>query len=136
MIGFPILLRLSTIGIEMRGVAENPVLAAQRGINIHRINAMSWAAATMMATVAGIFFALKVRLGPDIWYVGLAGFAPALIGGMDSLSGVVMGAVIVATAEVLAAIHRAAGRACRAVSGVPGRAVDQAVGHLRLARRA
>ena len=29
-----------------------------------RINALSWAAATLMATVAGIFFSLKVRLGP------------------------------------------------------------------------
>ena len=105
MIGFPILLRLSTIGIEMRGVAENAVLAAQRGINIHRITAMSWAAATIMAAIAGIFFSIKARLGPDIWYVGLAGFAPALIGGMDSLKGVVIGAVIVATAEVLAAIY-------------------------------
>jgi branched-chain amino acid transport system permease protein len=105
MIGFPLLLRLSTVGIAMRGVAENAVLAAQRGINIHRINAMSWAAATLMATVAGIFFSIKVRLGPDIWYVGLAGFAPALIGGMDSLRGVVIGAVIVAAAEVLAALY-------------------------------
>jgi branched-chain amino acid transport system permease protein len=105
MIGFPLLLRLSTVGIEMRGVAENAVLAAQRGINIHRINAFSWAAATMMAAVAGIFFSIKVRLGPDIWYVGLAGFAPALIGGMDSLKGVLVGAVIVAAAEVLAALY-------------------------------
>ena len=105
MIGFPLLLRLSTVGIEMRGVAENAVLAAQRGINIHRINALSWAAATMMAAVAGIFFSIKVRLGPDIWYVGLAGFAPALIGGMDSLKGVVIGAIIVAAAEVLAALY-------------------------------
>ncbi|MBX9843519.1 MAG: branched-chain amino acid ABC transporter permease [Xanthobacteraceae bacterium] len=104
MIGFPVLLRLSTVGIEMRGVAENAVLAAQRGINIHRINALSWAAAAMMAAVAGMFFSIKVRLGPDIWYVGLAGFAPALIGGMDSLRGVVIGAVIVAAAEVLAAL--------------------------------
>jgi branched-chain amino acid transport system permease protein len=105
MIGFPVLLRLSTVGLEMRGVAENPVLAAQRGINIHRINAFSWAAATVMAAVAGLFFSIKARLGPDIWYVGLAGFAPALIGGMDSLKGVVVGAVIVAAAEVLAALY-------------------------------
>ena len=104
-IGFPLLLRLSTVGIEMRGVAENAVLAAQRGINIHRINAFSWAAATVMAAVAGIFFSIKVRLGPDLWYVGLTGFAPALIGGMDSLKGVLIGAVIVAAAEVLAALY-------------------------------
>lgn len=102
MIGFPVLLQRAAIGVEMRGVAENALLAAQRGINIHAINAVSWAAATAMATVAGIFFALKVRLGPDIWYVGLAGFAPALIGGMDSLKGIAIGALIVAAAEVLA----------------------------------
>jgi branched-chain amino acid transport system permease protein len=105
MIGFPLMLRLSIVGIEMRGVAENAVLAAQRGINIHRINAFSWAAASVMAAVAGIFFSIKVRLGPDLWYVGLAGFAPALIGGMDSLRGVLIGAVIVAAAEVLAALY-------------------------------
>ena len=101
MAGFPALMQRASIGVEMRGVAENALLAAQRGINIHHINALSWAAATLMATVAGIFFALKVRLGPDIWYVGLAGFAPALIGGMDSLKGIAIGALIVAAAEVL-----------------------------------
>lgn len=57
----------------------------------------------MLATIAGIFYSAKVRLGPDIWYVGLAGFAPALIGGMDSLRGVAISALIVAAAEVLAA---------------------------------
>jgi branched-chain amino acid transport system permease protein len=103
MIGLPLLLQRSAVGVEMRGVAENALLAAQRGINIHRINALSWAAATVMAAIAGMFFSLKVRLGPDIWYVGLAGFAPALIGGMDSLRGVAIGAVLVAAAEVLAA---------------------------------
>ena len=95
-------LQRAAVGIEMRAVAENALLAAQRRINIHAVNSLSWAAATVMATIAGVFFSLKVRLGPDIWFVGLAGFAPALIGGMDSLRGVAIGAVIVATAEVLA----------------------------------
>jgi branched-chain amino acid transport system permease protein len=101
--GLPLLLQRASIGVDMRAVAENALLASQRRINIHRINALSWALATVMAGVAGVFFSLKVRLGPDIWYVGLAGFAPALIGGMDSLRGVAIGAVIVAAAEVLAA---------------------------------
>ena len=103
LLGIPALLQRAAVGVEMRGVAENALLAAQRGINIHTINSLSWAAATVMATIAGVFFSLKVRLGTDIWFVGLAGFAPALIGGMDSLRGVAIGAVIVATAEVLAA---------------------------------
>ncbi len=99
----PSALQKLPIGVEMRGVAENPLLAAQRGINIHFINAQSWAAASLVAALAGVLYALKVRLGPDTWYVGLAGFAPALIGGMDSLRGVLFGAIIVAAAEVLAA---------------------------------
>lgn len=103
LIGIPMALQRARKGVEMRGVAENALLAAQRGINIHATNALSWAAAAIMATIAGVFFALKVRLGTDIWFVGLAGFAPALIGGMDSLRGVAVGAVIVAVAEVLAA---------------------------------
>jgi branched-chain amino acid transport system permease protein len=101
MLGLPLLLQRAAVGVSMRGVAENVLLAAQRGISIHTINAVSWAAAAVMAMVAGVFFSLKVRLGPDIWYVGLAGFAPALIGGMDSLRGVALGALIVAAAEVL-----------------------------------
>ena len=103
LLGIPMLVQRAAVGVEMRGVAENALLAAQRGINIHTINSLSWAAATVMATIAGVFFSLKVRLGTDIWFVGLAGFAPALIGGMDSLRGVAIGAIIVATAEVLAA---------------------------------
>lgn len=103
LIGLPWLLRGAAMGVAVRGVAENAVLAAQRGVNIHLVNALSWGVAVAMATLAGIFFALKVRLGPDIWFVGLAGFAPALIGGMDSLKGIALGALIVAAAEVLAA---------------------------------
>lgn len=103
LLGIPMLVQRAAVGVEMRGVAENALLAAQRGINIHTINSLSWAAATVMATIAGVFFSLKVRLGTDIWFVGLAGFAPALIGGMDSLRGVAIGAIIVAAAEVLAA---------------------------------
>jgi branched-chain amino acid transport system permease protein len=103
LVGIPIVLQRTRSGIEMRGVAENALLAAQRGINIHVTTAVSWAAAAIMAAIAGVFFSLKVRLGTDIWFVGLAGFAPALIGGMDSLRGVAIGAVVVAVAEVLAA---------------------------------
>lgn len=103
LLGLPWVLQRASTGVAMRGVAENALLAAQRGVNIHRVNALSWGAAGLMAAAAGVFFAIKVRLGPDIWFVGLAGFAPALIGGMDSLRGVAVGALIVAAAEVLAA---------------------------------
>jgi branched-chain amino acid transport system permease protein len=108
------------------GVCQNPLLAAQRGIDIHSINALSWAAATLMATVAGIF--ALVRLGPDIWYVGLAGFAPALIGGMDSLRG----SPWVPSSQPPKSrrtLHCAADHACRPVSRALI-ALDQTLGHL------
>ena len=137
MTGLPLILERAAIGVEMRGVAENALLAAQRGINIHLINGLSWAAAAVIATIAGIFFAIKVRLGPDIWYVGFAGFAPALIGGMDSPArrrarradrGCCRGAG--------SALYRAADRVGRAVLGAAGCIVDPSVGDLRHARGA
>lgn len=107
LVGIPAVLQRAAVGVNMRGTAENVLLASQRGININHVNALSWAIAAAVAATAGVFFALKVRLGPDIWYVGLAGFAPALIGGMDSIKGLALGAIIVAAAEVLAARYLA-----------------------------
>ena len=64
MIGFPLLLQRAAIGVEMRGVAENALLAAQRGINIHTINALSWAAATVMASAGSMIATLPAPLKP------------------------------------------------------------------------
>lgn len=98
-----VLLQRTALGVRMRAAAENPRLAANSGINIHRVIALSWGLACFGATLAALFYTTRVNLEPDSWLVGLRAFVPALIGGMNSPLGVLPGALIVAIVEVLAA---------------------------------
>jgi len=94
-------LRLSPLGIQMRAAGEKALLAAQRGINFQLLFALSWALAGFAGALAGILYANNVRLDPSLGVLGLKAFAVALVGGLDSLAGVIPGALIVAAVEVL-----------------------------------
>jgi branched-chain amino acid transport system permease protein len=99
--GLAFMLRRSKLGLQMRAVAEQPLLAAQLGVRIHWVVAVSWGVSTLLAAAAGIFHSTRNFLSPEIWMVGLAAFTAALIGGLDSLAGLVPGAIIVAASEAL-----------------------------------
>jgi branched-chain amino acid transport system permease protein len=98
-------LRGSRLGIQMRAAGERPLLAAQRGIDFHLVFALSWALAAVAGALAGSLYASNVRLDPSLGVVGLKAFAVALVGGLDSLGGVVVGALVVAAVEVLTIRH-------------------------------
>ena len=99
--GLFLFLRLSPIGIQMRAAGERALLAAQRGINFHLIFALSWALASLAGALAGMLYANNVRLEPSLDVLGLKAFAVALVGGLDSLAGVLPAALLVALVEVL-----------------------------------
>ncbi len=89
-------------GVRMRAVGENPLLAAQRGISLHLIYALAWALATFTGGMAGILMALDSGLDTTMVVVGLKAFPAALVGGLDSLHGALVGSLLVSTAEILA----------------------------------
>lgn len=95
------LLRFTRWGIRMRAAGQNPLLAAQRGINLHAVYALAWGLFTFTAAAAGILLSLDNGLEPTMTTIGLKAFPAALVGGLDSLLGTLIGAVIVATAEVV-----------------------------------
>jgi len=97
-----LLLHRTTLGVRMRAVAERPALAAYSGIDLHRLLALSWALAAASAALGGVLYSLRVNVQPELWLVGLKAFVPALIGGMDSVRGLIPGALLVAAVEVLA----------------------------------
>ncbi|MBI2015411.1 MAG: branched-chain amino acid ABC transporter permease [Candidatus Rokubacteria bacterium] len=99
--GLFLFLRLSPIGIQMRAAGERALLAAQRGINFHLIFALAWALASFAGALAGMLYANNVRLEPSLDVLGLKAFAVALVGGLDSLGGVLPAALLVALVEVL-----------------------------------
>ena len=95
-------LRFGRWGVRMRAAGQNPLLAAQRGINLHAIYAMTWGLSTLTGSIAGMLIALDSGLDQTMVIIGLKAFSPALVGGLDSLIGALIGSVIVAGAEVLA----------------------------------
>ena len=97
-------LRFGRWGMRLRAAGQNPLLAAQRGINLDAIYALAWALSTLTGSIAGMLIALDSGLDQTMIVIGLKAFAPALVGGLDSLAGAIAGAIIVAAAEIFA-IH-------------------------------
>lgn len=94
-------LRFTAWGIRMRAAGQNPLLAAQRGIGLHTIHALAWALATFTAGLAGMLIACDAALDQTMAVIGLKAFPAALVGGLDSLVGALLGSLVVAAAEVL-----------------------------------
>lgn len=94
-------LRLGRWGMRMRAAGQNPLLAAQRGINLHGVYALAWALSTLTGAAAGMLMALDSGVTMSMPVVALKAFPVALVGGLDSLAGALIGALVVAAAEVL-----------------------------------
>jgi branched-chain amino acid transport system permease protein len=99
--GLFLFLRFTKYGIRMRAAGQNPLLAAQRGITLHGIYALAWGLSTLTGALAGMLISLDSGLDSTMVLIGLKAFPAALVGGLDSLVGALLGALIIAGAEVL-----------------------------------
>jgi branched-chain amino acid transport system permease protein len=94
-------LAFTRLGVQFRGTAENALLASQRGVNVNFVLSLAWAIAVAAASLSGVLFGGRAFLSVDSVTIGLAGLTAALVGGLDSLRGAVVGAFIVASAQYL-----------------------------------
>jgi branched-chain amino acid transport system permease protein len=84
--------RYSPTGIAMRAVAENRSAARLMGIRIGRISALGWGLGTALGAVTGMLIAPLNYLDPGMMGdVALKAFAAAVLGGLTSLPGAVVG---------------------------------------------
>lgn len=88
-------------GIRMRAAGQNALLASQRGIQLHGVYALAWGLSTFTAGLAGMLISLDSSLDGTMTMLGLKAFPAALVGGLDSLAGALIGSAIIAIAEVL-----------------------------------
>lgn len=86
-------------GIAMRAIADDQQAALSMGISIKRVLAVAWAMAAMSAAVAGIILANLVGVSHDISSVGLRVFPVVILGGLDSVSGAIVGGAIIGLLE-------------------------------------
>jgi branched-chain amino acid transport system permease protein len=96
-----IFLRFGRWGVRMRAAGQNPLLAAQRGINLHAVYALAWGLSTLTGSLAGMLISLDSGLTQSMVIIGLKAFPAALVGGLDSLAGALVGGLIIGAAEVL-----------------------------------
>lgn len=97
------------LGVAMQASSQNQLAAYYMGIPVKRVQSLIWALSGMMAAIAGILFASKGSIDPGVGLIGIKAFAAAVIGGMGSLPGALLGGIIVGVVEPFAARYVAAG---------------------------
>jgi branched-chain amino acid transport system permease protein len=94
--------RFTPLGLAMRAAAQNPASARLVGIRVGWMLALGWGLAAAIGAVAGMMVAPIVYLDPNMMSgVLLYAFAAALLGGIDSPGGAVLGGFIVGVLENL-----------------------------------
>jgi len=100
---FYLLVQKTRIGLAMRATSENLPAAQTLGIPTRRILALSWGLASFLGVLAGLFLAPALLLDPFFMLEPfLKGFAAAILGGLNSLPGAIVGGLILGVAESLA----------------------------------
>jgi branched-chain amino acid transport system permease protein len=99
---FYLLVQKTRLGLAMRATSENLPAAQTLGIPTRRILAISWGLAAALGVVAGLFLAPALLLDPFFMLEPfLKGFAAAILGGLISLPGAIVGGLILGVAEAL-----------------------------------
>jgi len=92
--------RHTTLGLAMRAAAFNPTSARLCGVRVNRMLALGWGLAAAIGAVAGMMVAPIVFLDPNMMFgILIYAFAGALLGGIDSPLGAVIGGFIVGVLE-------------------------------------
>ncbi|TWO73335.1 branched-chain amino acid ABC transporter permease [Caenimonas sedimenti] len=95
-------LQRTRYGVAMRSVAENPMLASVAGIDPVAIVRLTWIVSTALAALAGVFYGMTVQVRPEMGLnLLLPLFTAAILGGVGSVTGAVVGALAISLAESL-----------------------------------
>ena len=92
--------RFTPLGLAMRAAAQNPESSRLVGIRVGWMLALGWGLAAAIGAVAGMMVAPIVYLDPNMMGgILLYAFAAALLGGIDSPGGAVLGGFVVGVLE-------------------------------------
>lgn len=100
---FGLFFRFTRTGIAMRAVSDDPVSSFTLGIDLRRILALTWAIAGLVSTLGGVIWGNILGVDVYLSVVGLKVFPVVILGGLDSISGAIVGGFILGILENLAA---------------------------------
>lgn len=104
--GFLVAVKFSDWGVGLRASAERPATASLMGIRLGRVAAGAWVLAGVLAATAGLFFTAFPSSGISggVGQAALGAAVPAaVLGGLDSMTGALIGGLAVGVTATLAA---------------------------------
>jgi branched-chain amino acid transport system permease protein len=100
-----LLLRRTKVGGQMRAANESTLLASQSGINVWVLFGLAFAIAFAALALAGIANGQRSLVALSAVPLGLKGLVPAMLGGLNSVEGAAVGAVLVAVVESMVVLY-------------------------------
>lgn len=102
MVALFLFLALTTTGKAMRAVADNPTLADSKGIDPDRMSRIAVGVGMGLAGIGGMLVGLDTSIDPLVGFRAiLSVFAAAVVGGLGSIPGAVVGGLVIGLAEEL-----------------------------------
>jgi branched-chain amino acid transport system permease protein len=101
MIGLTLIIQRTDLGRAQRAVSADPTMAALCGVDVDRTISMTFVIGAALAAVAGVMVVLyygviDFRLG---FLAGLKAFTAAVLGGIGSLPGALLGGLVLGLVE-------------------------------------
>src|SRR5947209_6343922 len=94
-----LMFRFTSLGLRMRAAAFAPEVARLLGVRVGRMFTVGWALAAVVGALAGVLVAPSTFLGPNSFDpILISGFVAAVLGGLDSPPGAVVGGLILGLA--------------------------------------
>lgn len=93
----------SRLGVTMRAVSDDQIASWSVGIRVERVIAMAWGMAGIAAAAAGILWGSVQGVDWTLSLLLLKALAIAILGGLDSVPGVLVAGLIIGICEALAA---------------------------------
>ncbi len=103
LVGLIFLINKTKFGLNVRAIACNASAAKVLGVKVDKSIASVFLLAGSLAGVAGILYGLKYNIFPTMGNIGLKAFIASVIGGLGSVPGAIIGAVLLGIIETLVA---------------------------------
>ena len=100
------LLNRTKLGLAIRAVAQDEETARAMGVNFTQVVLITFAIGSALAAYAGVMNGLyynEINFGIGL-YLGVVGFAAAIIGGLGSVYGAILGGFLFAALQTIGAV--------------------------------